>query len=64
MTRPKTNMKLDTVRLRGFKEADGDGFTVLEDAEVSFASKGDSKLPIKLRRVSVRRHQDGATLSF
>ena len=64
VTRPKTNMKLDTVCLRGFKEADGDGFTVLEDAEVSFASKGDSKLPIKLRRVSVRRHQDGATLEL
>ena len=61
VTRPKTNMKLDTVCLRGFKEADGDGFTVLEDAEVSFASKGDFKLPIKLRRVqrvtpSGRRH--------
>ena len=64
VTRPKTNMKLDTVCLRGFKEADGDGFTVLEDAEVSFASKGNSKLPIKLRRVTVRRHQDGATLEL
>ena len=27
-------------------DAQGDGFTVLEDAEVSLASKGDSKLPI------------------
>jgi len=64
VTRPKTNMKLDTVRIREFKEAEGDGFTVLADAEVSFASKGDSKLPIKLRRVTVRRHQDGATLTL
>ena len=64
VTRPKTNMKLDTVCLREFKEAEGNGFTVLEDAEVSFASKGDSKLPIKLRRVTVRRHQDGATLTL
>jgi putative transposase len=64
VTRPKTNMKLDTVCIREFKEADGNGFTVLEDAEVRFASKGDSKLPIKLRRVSVRRHQDGATLEL
>lgn len=64
VTRPKTNMKLDTVRIREFKEADGNGFTVLEDAEVSFASKGDSKLPIKLRRVTVRRHQDGAQLEL
>jgi putative transposase len=64
VTRPKTNMKLDTVCLREFKEADGNGFTVLEDAEVSFASKGDSKLPIKLRRVTVKRHADSTTLTL
>jgi putative transposase len=64
VTRPKTNMKLDLVCLREFAEAEGNGFTVLEDAEVSFASKGDSKLPIKLRRVTVRRHQNGATLEL
>ena len=64
VTRPKTNMKLDTVCLRGFKEADGDGFTVLEDAEVSFASKGDSKLPIKLRRVSVGAIRTATPSSF
>ena len=64
VTRPKANMKLDPVCIRKFKEAEGNGFTVLEDAGVSFASKGDSKLPIKLRRVTVRRHQDGATLEL
>ncbi len=64
VTRPKTNMKLDTVCIRPLKEADGNGFTVLEDAEVSFASKGDSKLPIKLRRLTVKRHEDGATLAL
>jgi putative transposase len=64
VTRPKTNMKLDLVRQREFAEAEGDGFTILEDAEVSFASKGDSKLPIKLRRVTVRRHRNGATLEL
>jgi putative transposase len=64
VTRPKTNMKLDTVCLREFKEADGNGFTVLEDAEVSFASKGDSKLPIKLRQVTVKRHADSTTLTL
>jgi putative transposase len=62
VTRPKTNMKLDTACLREFAEAEGNGFTVLEDAEVSFVSKGDSKLPIKLRQVTVRRHQDNSTL--
>jgi putative transposase len=64
VTRPKTSMKLDTVCLREFKEAEGDGFTVLEDAEVSFASKGDSKLPIKLRRVTVRRHCNNEALEL
>ena len=64
VTRPKTNMKLDLVRIREFSEAEGNGFTVLEDAEVSFASKGDSKLPIKLRRVTLRRHRNGATLEL
>jgi putative transposase len=64
VTRPKTNMKLDLVRQREFAEAEGDGFTILEDAGVSFASKGDSKLPIKLRRVTVRRHRNGATLEL
>lgn len=64
VTRPKTNMKLDTVCIRKFAEAEGNGFTVLEDAEVSFASKGDSKLPIKLRRLTVRRHADNSTLTL
>ena len=33
--------------------------TSLDDAEVSLASKGDSKLPIRLRRISVRRENGG-----
>jgi putative transposase len=64
VTRPKTNMKLDTVRIREFAEAEGNGFTVLEDAEVNFAGQGHSKLPIKLRRVTVRRHQGNTTLTL
>ena len=39
-----------------FSAPHGDGFTILEDAEVSFASKSDCKLPIRLRRVSIKRH--------
>jgi len=35
--------------------AHGDGFTVLEDSEVRLASKGDSQLPIRLRRLVVQR---------
>jgi IS4 transposase len=37
----------------------GDGFTIIDDAEVVLASKGDSKLPIPLRRIRVQRDQGG-----
>jgi putative transposase len=57
VTRPKTNMGLEPICRRPVPEAEGDGFTVLEDAEVRLASKGDSKLPVGLRRISVRRHE-------
>src|SRR6185436_1042453 len=41
---------------------EGDGFTILEDSEVRFASKGDSKLPIRLRRIRLRRHEGNGTI--
>ena len=63
VTRPKTNMGLKLVCDRPIKDAKGDGFTVLEDAEVSLASKGDSKLPIPLRRLIVQR-QEGDTITL
>ena len=63
VTRPKTNMGLKLVCDRPIKDAQGDGFTVLEDAEVSLASKGDSKLPIRLRRLIVQR-QEGDTITL
>ncbi|KQT49999.1 transposase [Methylobacterium sp. Leaf456] len=65
VTRPKTNMRLAVLRLRPLASREGeegDGFTVLEDAEVRLASKGDSSLPIPLRRIRLRRHADGTTL--
>ena len=55
VTRPKINMGLDAVCQRVLPQTAGDGFTVVEDAEVRFASKGDSKLPMRLRRIKVRR---------
>ena len=58
VTRPKTNMRLDAVCARPIEAARGDGFTIVADDEVKFASKGDSKLPIRLRRLIVRR-EDG-----
>ena len=55
VTRPKTNMRLDTIGERPIALTHGDGFTVLQDHEVRFASKGDSQLPIRLRRLRVQR---------
>ena len=37
----------------------GDGFRILDDAEVMLASKGDSRLPIPLRRIRVKRDKGG-----
>jgi putative transposase len=62
VTRPKTNMRLEVVALRVLEACEGEGFTVLEDAEVRLASKGDSSLPIPLRRVTLMRHADGKRL--
>ena len=63
VTRPKTSMRLDLVGERPIARADGDGFTVLEDHEVRLASKGDSQLPMRLRRLRVRR-TDGKTITL
>ena len=63
VTRPKTSMRLDSVGERPIALARGDGFTVLEDHEVRFASKGDSQLPIRLRRLRVQR-TDGKSITL
>jgi putative transposase len=55
VTRPKSNMRLDVVKTRRPKLRKGDGFLVVSDEEVVFASKGDSKLSIRLRRVRIQR---------
>jgi IS4 transposase len=63
VTRPKGNMGLRVVKARDLQMVRGDGFTVLADEEVALASKGDSKLPIPLRRIRVQR-DSGKTLSL
>jgi putative transposase len=63
VTRPKTNMGLKLVGERHVAAPQGDGFTILDDSEVSFASKGDSKLPIRLRRVRLER-ENGDTITL
>jgi IS4 transposase len=55
VTRPKTNTRWRLLRRRPLRRTRGDGFEVLEDAEVALASRGDSKLAMPLRRIRVRR---------
>ncbi|MBV8473462.1 MAG: IS4 family transposase [Hyphomicrobiales bacterium] len=57
VTRPKSNMRLDVIEARPVDNPQGDGFRVLADERVALASKGDSKLPIPLRRVRVERDE-------
>jgi putative transposase len=64
VTRPKSNMQLKLIGKRRLTQVEGDGFTILEDARVSLASKGDSKLPIPLRRITLKRHETGQTLTL
>lgn len=59
VTRPKSNMALKLECRRPIARAQGDGFIVLDDAEVSLASKGDARLPIPLRRLAVQRKDGG-----
>ena len=60
VTRPKSNMRLAVLRERPVAQKHGDGFLVLSDSEVSLASKGDSRLPIRLRHVHIQRQEGGA----
>jgi len=56
-------MRLDIVCQRSIAVARGDGFTVVEDREVRLASKGNSQLPVRLRRLLVQR-TDGKTITL
>jgi putative transposase len=59
LTRPKRNMRLRASKRRGLRTRIGEGFRIIDDCEVRFTSKGDSKLAIPLRRVRLRREQGG-----
>ena len=63
VTRPKSNMRLEVTANRRLTKKRGDGFVVRKDQTVRFASKGDSKLDIPLRRIIIER-QDGETLEL
>jgi putative transposase len=59
VTRKKDNARYRLTRRRPLEMAQGDGFTLIEDAEVVLASKGDSRLPMPMRRVRVKREGGG-----
>lgn len=59
VTRAKANMRLRAVQHRYVRKRKGDGFSIVADDEVILTSKGDSRLPIPLRRITVRRENAG-----
>jgi putative transposase len=59
VTRAKKNLRLRALAWRLRMPATGDGFTVLDDADVAYVSKGNVRLPIPLRRIRVRRQNGG-----
>jgi putative transposase len=59
VTRAKKNMRLRATTWRLRAPVAGDGFTVLDDSEVVYVSKGNARLPIPLRRIRVRRDKGG-----
>jgi len=59
VTRPKTNMRLRARKHRSLRKRKGDEFEIIADDEVILTSKGDSQLPIPLRRVKIRREKGG-----
>ena len=63
VTRRKQNARYKLVRRRSLRRRKGDGFTIIDDAEVKLASKGNTKLAIPMRRVRLKR-DDGARITL
>ena len=59
VTRVKVNTRLRMTESRYVRKSIGDGFRIIADADVTLASKGDSKLSIPLRRIKVKRDKGG-----
>src|SRR5450631_56504 len=53
------NTRLRKTQSRHVRKTIGNGFKIIGDADVVLASKGDSSLPIPLRRIKVRRDKGG-----
>lgn len=63
VTRQKKSARFRAVRWRKIQRTRGEGFTIIDDAEVKLVSKGDSKLTIPMRRIRLRR-DDGSKLTL
>lgn len=63
LTRKKRNARLKVTRWRPLRKRKGDGFTVIDDAEVKLVTQGHSKLRIPLRRIRLKRN-DGTKLTL
>jgi IS4 transposase len=59
VTRAKDRIRLRAFKHRTIRKRKGDGFNILADDEVKLVSKGDSRLPIPLRRIKLRRENGG-----
>lgn len=59
VTRAKERIRLRAFKRRAVRKCNGDGFKIIADDEVKLISKGDSRLPIPLRRIKVRREKGG-----
>ena len=63
ITRRKKNARFLATRRRSLRKRRGDGFQVLDDAEVRLATQGRRKLAIPMRRVRIKR-EDGGRLTL
>ncbi len=59
VTRAKTRIRLRAIKHRTIRKRKGDGFKIIADDEVKLTSKGNSRLPIPLRRIKLRREKGG-----
>jgi putative transposase len=63
VTRQKTNARFRATRWRSLRKRKGDGFTIIDDAEVKLVSAGNARLPMPMRRIRLRR-DNGAKLTL
>lgn len=59
VTRRKKNARFVATRRRGLRQRVGNGFRVLDDAEVRLATQGRRKLMIPMRRIRIKRDGGG-----